>query len=1063
MNLIGEGFHPNIITEIKRRQKIHGYRASSTDILAQTPKVLDYLHTRTGWVKMVSSVDIVDINSINSYGIKSLGIGGDSLLAKKFILFNGMSSLGSYNNRGGIASATDVLATGKAYGLGGTNKFGYSPMPGIISANVKTETMGSLKTATIQIKAWNKVQFDIIDVLYMRLGYNVLLEWGYSHYFNGDALDLLTLIENPCTLEGEYFSGKTYYDLLALAIKERNKSYGNYDALIGRVVNFNWTFNRDGSYDITVILRSQGDVIESLKVNTLLGDTSASTVTSTNGEKKPTEEEKKQLDIEQNTELGKLFTASKKTLDELPNPNLHMHITSDPKFHLDGTNSSSADILKLIFGLKDAPINYYIRMGSLFTWMENHLFPQFKTENVNSPIIKFNVDTKKNLVYVPGYDYSFSTKPEVCLIRSDIHLDNDDKKSRYVMINDADPYITETETGSTLGQIMNIYLNFKFLLGIISNNVDKEGRVSLIKFLQEICNGINTSLGHINALYPTIDETTGEIIIRDQTSVPGRDKVFKSIDKDISTELVEFELFGYSDMGTEKGVGSFIQDFSLKTSISPQFASMITIGATSNGYVVGEDATILSRINRGLKDRVKPEMVDADEKFKTAEEALHSAEVKFLSYAEQLKVYIKHFFSKIDASTIPSPIYPSTDAQFLLQSTIESGEAYTAISASLSSTDKNIASNKSGFIPFNMSLTMDGLSGMKVYQKFTVTNEYLPTNYPNTLEFIVTSINNNLQDNKWITNIESLALPKHTIQLNKAIPRLNDTLDIVNNAILISQKYQNIVEKIIKESQSKGIYDKQRLTAILTVAYAESTFTPSKTESFIYNDVSRAKGLFSAFKNMKDDEVKKILTSGQTHTANFIYKATNGNNQPGDGWLYRGRGLTQTTGRSNYIITSKLLNNEINFLTNPDKLLEEDVSIKVLVAGKIAGTYGDKLRGMIKTFDIGISKSNREKAAEGSSIDIRNARSGFNEWSGFRELGDAKAIEYIPRLRLEDAYPMQAVDYINRPNLIMRTQNRSGTDDVLKHYSESLTAINNTTWIQNLLTQSEIKLIHFGN
>ena len=46
-------------------------------------------------------------------------------------------------------------------------------------------------------------------------------------------------------------------------------------------------------------------------------------------------------------------------------------------------------------------------------------------------------------------------------------------------------------------------------------------------------------------------------------------------------------------------------------------------------------------------------------------------------------------------------------------------------------------------------------------------------------------------------------------------------------------------------------------------------------------------------------------------------------------------------------------------------------------------------------------------------------------------------------------------DYINRPNLIMRTQNRSGTDDVLKHYSESLTAINNTTWIQNLLTQSD--------
>jgi hypothetical protein len=41
-------------------------------------------------------------------------------------------------------------------------------MPGILSANIKTETRGSLKTATVNIKAWNRTQFDIIDVLYLR-------------------------------------------------------------------------------------------------------------------------------------------------------------------------------------------------------------------------------------------------------------------------------------------------------------------------------------------------------------------------------------------------------------------------------------------------------------------------------------------------------------------------------------------------------------------------------------------------------------------------------------------------------------------------------------------------------------------------------------------------------------------------------------------------------------------------------------------------------------------------------------------------------------------------------
>ena len=276
MNIIGEGFHENIITEIDRRQKIQGYRASTQNTLV--PQVLDYLHTRTGWVKMISSVDIININTLNSPSIKTLGLNGPDL-AKKFILFNGISEFQNPNPRGGIMGfewnanekISNILANGKAYGIGDTQNFGQSPMMGITSANIKTETRGSLKTATIQIKAWNKLQFDIIDNLYLRLGYNVLLEWGYSHYFQNKNGGLSDLSPNLCSLENDFFNGKyDYYGLLERAQKERFKSFGNYDALIGRVVNFNWEFKTDGSYDITVILRSQGDVIESLKTNVLL-------------------------------------------------------------------------------------------------------------------------------------------------------------------------------------------------------------------------------------------------------------------------------------------------------------------------------------------------------------------------------------------------------------------------------------------------------------------------------------------------------------------------------------------------------------------------------------------------------------------------------------------------------------------------------------------------------------------------------------------------------------------------------------------------------------------------
>ena len=63
-----------------------------------------------------------------------------------------------------------------------------------------------------------------------------------------------------------------------------------------------------------------------------------------------------------------------------------------------------------------------------------------------------------------------------------------------------------------------------------------------------------------------------------------------------------------------------------------------------------------------------------------------------------------------------------------------------------------------GFIPFNMSLTMDGLSGMKIYSKFNIDTRYLPTNYPKTCDFLIKNINHTISNNKWFTKIESVVI-----------------------------------------------------------------------------------------------------------------------------------------------------------------------------------------------------------------------------------------------------------------------------------------------------------------
>jgi len=780
MNIIGEGFHQNIINEIDLRHRIYGYRANSNLTDGIVPKVIDYLNSRTGWVRMVSSVNIKDINTVNSPDIKLLNLNNDEL-AKKFILFNGVGEFNNYNNRGGVMGAewnantptNNILANNKAYGIGNTQTFGQSPMMGIISANIKTETRGSLKTATIQIKAFNKVQFDIIDNLYLRLGYNILLEWGHSHYFKNTQLSDLS--PNDKTLVDSYFGKNDYYELLNNSQQLRISSNGNYDALIGKVVNFNWTFNTDGSYDIVVILRSQGDVIESLKTNISLAPPSnfgplvtgyvPSTPQSSSfnqyavfeSTKKSPSTTQPNETIDQSTELGKLYAECKDKLD---------NIKSQAKAGCVTTlyNIDSKDILRQEFRDQSLPL-YYIRLGSLLKWIEEKLVNKVKFNNKYSPIIKFDYDLENNLIYSLGSDYSFSANPQVCLVKSSIVLGNE----RYVIAPTAENFLKSVKNSSTLssGHLMNIYLNFDFLLGIFKSNIDKDGKVTLIKFLQVICEGINKSLGNVNILEPAIDESTNKIIIIDQNSLPNRDNIIKLIDPNVSTNLAVFDLFGYNFSNPNEVRGTFVQDFSLKTSVTPQLASMITIGATSQGYVVGADATALSRLNRGLEDRIKSEVVDAD--YSNSTSSLDNTFIKFKNQAASLSEYVKMCFS---TSNIPPVLTPelTSDITTTLRNTIELGEAYYSISQSLSNT--NNASNLSGFLPFNLSLTIDGLSGMKVYQKFTVNNEYLPSNYPQSLEFIVTSLTNTIQNNKWVTQIESLALPKVTTQNKSSLESL---------------------------------------------------------------------------------------------------------------------------------------------------------------------------------------------------------------------------------------------------------------------------------------------------
>ena len=747
-NIVGEGFNPIIIEQIKRRQIIYG----SAD---RDNEQLSFLNARTGWCKLVSSVDV----QIQPRGIPY----GGTELASRFILFNGTTNESPTRGaeetyqRGGIYQGVGDF-NNYAYGMGGTS-FGLNPMPGIIQASIKTETRGSLKTATINIRANNRNQFDIIDILYLRLGYSMLLEWGNSSYFKNDG----TYIEdNPHSLADKFLTGDIKYDNYYIEIANKVKeSNGNYDAIVGKVVNFNWTFTKEGAYDITIILRSIGDVIESLKTNILLpGGNPVTNDPNTPSNPNPTAEDV--IKSFANThEIGKKFYNLQKQLEPLGE--------GDGGISKLTASATDTDVVAFKQQYTGNSSQYYIRLGYFLDFLPSTVLPYVNKPSI--PILKIDTDVDSNIIYLMARQ--ISTNPGVCVFNTKFKGDN----SITSFAPGTNVFRFKAPNGKNqYGKIMNAYFNMTWILTQMDSLKNSDGKVSLYDLLTALCRGWNTSTGSFNKLEVTIDNEEGIIRFVDEVSLPDRDSWLKKFDK--STDLASFDVYGYyygqgnDGYSKNQSHAGFIRDINFNTTIPANLATMITVGATSNGYVVGQDSTALSRMNAGLIDRFK-EKIETHQDTKTVGTGSLND-----NYASALNSF-QTFLSQLGSINNNTPTwnqeainsFSNTAVTFYeydqAKQTLEAAglSAASASNAALNNNFSALASSPSspsiGFLPFDLSLTMDGLSGMKVYQKYIADASFLPSNYPSSLEFIIKGITNTISNNEWVTTLESIATPKN--------------------------------------------------------------------------------------------------------------------------------------------------------------------------------------------------------------------------------------------------------------------------------------------------------------
>lgn len=805
--VIGEVFDPFVQKQIAVRQEKLGKTEYDNDLLT-------YTTSKDSWLRLSSGVNISRERLDESENATIIGEG--NRLAKNYVLFGGANNITkSSKPKGGIIKTTynDTITANASYGFDSTAEYGLVPLPGVTSFNIKPKNNGSLIEGEIKIKCYNVLQFNHIEALYLRLGYTLLLEWGHTVYYNNSGSLSNNIVESVDNIYKDFLDGKSDNNtdpqtFTLNAIKQgRSASSGNYDAMIGRVLNYNWDVSPEGEYNITVKVLSPGDVIESLSVSAVLPGPE---LVEDSGEEDTSGIEKKV----ESTAIGRILTGFKIALDGSPKwfqrntqtvgdvtvlgtiiQDTHRNFGQfgiGSYFNQSLTNARIKKAAKLedlipynddipeavgpsnlnesipskelikIQGEKNEP-QYYIKFGALLRIIQNFLLLYNTSDDTNSPIV--GIDWKyDNKCFIP-VENLFSSDPRICQIPSNFKNTKPPAKDAFKFSD------TFTRLNSILGtdflplttainqneySFMHIHLNIDMVLNILENNINSSGNLALIDFLIALCNQINSSLSSTTELAPFVDTDDNILyIVNKRNSDP-------IIPPEKRAKPSKFQIgFLHSGKNSEgKSLpdsisaikeGSFVKSFSINSTIPPNFATQIAIGAQANNTSVDSNSFALSNWNKGYTDRIVLEKSTSENTKTAAEEAAESDKVdKYKNTEKNAKL-----------AAFQNALFRYDDSLFKLSTDVNN---FFKIKSSDNIKKKKTAGGvqyTSPFlIPISLSLSLDGLSGMKIFQKYTITDEFLPKTYRDNIEFIIKSINHTIDDNGWTTNVEGQFMPK---------------------------------------------------------------------------------------------------------------------------------------------------------------------------------------------------------------------------------------------------------------------------------------------------------------
>ncbi len=826
-NLVGLPLDPYVQRQIKLRQQILGNNRVIEDNIGYNVALNN---NKNAWVRLASSVNVNPTST--PFGENFAG----SKLAENFLLIGGVTSMYNLSGgfQGGISTTSDLKESSQfPYGLGSVANYGFTPIPGLENAKIRHLNRGAIRKFDIKLKANDKDQFELLESLYLKLGYYMLLEWGHTSYTisNQGSPTFVEKAEFSSLPLSKFFTpGFIDSDIETAIDTERRKREGNYDAALFKINNYSWNFNPgESSYEITINGISKGGLIDSLTIGS------------------PKIFDDKPTFLQDYTIINPDAETKKLILEELG-----------------ATFSSDDDILKIykstiVSKLANGEYNLLQSAGAIKTINPSSLTSPTSLDLKSA----FEAEDDNNVITILDQNKSLLNK-----ILFSYHLAL--KQTDWKQIDEKDRYKQTTIRENLLGSIdlSNLkeavsikfdnpqkeenaseynYITLGTLMTIIKDNVlstqetlklkisseyednlifthwfqhSTDPRVCLIPFQNnEVKEGGKTLLsnilgegfrvkdepyqGRLMAIHVNIEYITSTLA--SSKNEEGEINLYSFLEKlmygiqdalgSINNFIISYDeinglnikddtvIPGVVDeeqphtplrlYGIRPGIeGSFVRNISTQSQISGKLATQIAIGSTASGTDPNPSTAVLSRWNEGYVDRLQLE--ERKRLPSTIQDPSQISELR-----QEINSKNKKQFKFIEESY--------ENFKYLGDSTY--GTAATNLKSlieydlGVKTINGNIAGK--GIIPIDLTLETDGLSGIILFQKLVVTDEILPSSYINKIDFIIQALDHTI-DNTWTTTINTLSVPR-----KQDLSRNQDSADF---SIIDTQKLEEALK-----------------------------------------------------------------------------------------------------------------------------------------------------------------------------------------------------------------------------------------------------------------------------